>query len=33
LLTLERYKNHAIWKIEWTRQWQYIQELVRASGL
>ncbi len=32
LLTLERYKNHAIWKIEWTRQWQYIQELIRASG-
>ena len=21
LLTVERYKNHAIWKIEWTRQW------------
>jgi hypothetical protein len=28
LLTLERYKNHAIWKIEWTRQWQYIKELI-----
>ena len=32
LLTLERYKNHAIWKVEWTRQWQYIQELIRSSG-
>lgn len=32
LLTLERYKNHAIWKIEWTRQWQYIQELMGASA-
>ena len=32
LLTLERYINHAIWKIEWTRQWQYVQELIRASG-
>jgi len=30
LLTLERYKNHATWKIEWTRQWQYVQELIRA---
>ena len=32
LLTLERYKNHATWKIEWTRQWQYIQELIGTSG-
>jgi hypothetical protein len=32
LLTLERYINHAIWKIEWTRQWQYVQELIRASS-
>jgi hypothetical protein len=29
LLTLARYKNHAIYKIEWTRQWQYVQELLR----
>lgn len=33
LLTLERYINHATWKIEWTCQWQYVQELIRASGL
>jgi hypothetical protein len=32
LLTLERYKNHAVWKIDWARQWRYIQELIRASG-
>ena len=31
LLTLERYKNHAIWQVEWTPQWQYIQELIQAS--
>lgn len=31
LLTLARYKNHAIYKIEWTRQWQYVQELLRIT--
>jgi hypothetical protein len=31
LLTLARYKNHAIYKIDWSRQWQYVQELMLAS--
>jgi hypothetical protein len=31
LLTLARYKNHAIYKIDWTRQWQYVQELMLDS--
>ena len=28
LLTLARYKNHAIWQIDWTPQWEFVQKLI-----
>ena len=29
LLTLKRFKFHKIFKIDWTKQWRYVQELMR----
>jgi len=29
LLTLKRFKFHKIFNIDWTKQWRYVQELMR----